>query len=106
MSFHMNDFSLLGIEKYVSYRADAKELWKTWFGDAFRAVQQLSCRAIAKEWIKAIHPKKQSSHPYNGQNPISGQWEGPEATKPPYWPMDVIHKEPDHMHKEGECLTT
>lgn len=29
-----------------------------WFGEAFKAVQQVACRTIAKNWIKKIHPKK------------------------------------------------
>jgi hypothetical protein len=31
-----------------------------WFGEAFKAVQQVGCRTIAKNWIKKIHPKKVS----------------------------------------------
>ena len=31
-----------------------------WFSDAFKAVQQVGCRTIAKVWIKKIHPKKVS----------------------------------------------
>jgi hypothetical protein len=34
---------------------DAQEKW---FGDAFKAVQQVGCRTIAKSWIRKIHPKK------------------------------------------------
>ncbi len=87
--------------RYVAYRADAREDWEKWFNDAFRAVQQVSCRVIAKEWIKTIHPKKQSTHPYNGKNTRTGEPGDPSDTKPPYWPEDVIHKEPDHINKEG-----
>lgn len=32
-----------------------------WFSEAFRAVQQIGCRLIAKVWIKKIHPKKVSN---------------------------------------------
>jgi len=87
--------------RYVAYRADARDDWEKWFNDAFRAVQQVSCRVIAKEWIKTIHPKKQSTHPYNGKNPRTGERGDSNSTKPPYWPRDVIHKEPDHINKEG-----
>lgn len=89
----------------VQFRADAADSWEKWFNDAFRAVQQVSCRIIAKEWIKTIHPKKQSTHPYNGKNPRTGDRGDPELTKPSYWPKDVIHKEPDHINKEGtSCI--
>ena len=87
--------------RYVTYRADATGDWEKWFSDAFRAVQQVSCRVIAKEWIKTIHPKKQSTHPYNGKNPRTREMGDPNLTKPSYWPNDVIHKEPDHINKEG-----
>jgi len=87
--------------RYVTHRADATGDWEKWFNDAFRAVQQVSCRVIAKEWIKTIHPKKQSTHPYNGKNPRTREIGDPNLTKPPYWPKDVIHKEPDHINKEG-----
>lgn len=86
----------------VTYPASAKADWEKWFSDAFRAVQQVSCRVIAKEWIKTIHPKKQSTHPYNGKNPRTGLKGDSDSTKPPYWPRDVIHKEPDHIVKDGE----
>lgn len=93
-------------DRFVAHRADAMEDWEKWFSDAFRAVQQVSCRVIAKEWIKTIHPKKQSTHPYNGKNPRTGERGDSNSTKPPYWPDDVIHKEPDHINKEGASLTS
>lgn len=89
-------------EDTVQYHLSSKEDWERWFSDAFRAVQQVSCRTIAKEWIKLIHPKKQSTHPYNGKNPRTGERGDPDSTKPSYWPRDVIHKEPDHINKQGK----
>lgn len=70
--------------------------------DALCALQQLGCRTMAKEWIKAIHPKKQSTNPYNGKNPSTGRIGDPDDIKPTYWPEDVIHKEPDHINKDGK----
>ena len=96
------DPSIDGDSRIISHRADARSEWEKWFTDAFRAVQQVSCRVIAKEWIKTIHPKKQSTHPYNGKNPRTGERGDSSSTKPPYWPKDVIHKEPDHINKEGK----
>lgn len=52
---------------------------------------QLTLKKILKLWIKAVHPKKQSLHPYNGGI----------RTKPEWWPEDVKHTEPDHMSKAG-----
>lgn len=71
---------------------------------AFGEFQQLNCRTIAKAFICAIEPHKQSKYPYNGKAPIgsaSGNERNLEATKPKWWPSGVNHKEPDHMRKEG-----
>jgi hypothetical protein len=72
--------------------------------------QQELCKKLAKWWIRAIHPNKQTNHPYA---------KGPEK-KPPWWPLTppnnavgepikgtmengfVRHKEPDHLSKAGE----
>lgn len=40
-----------------------EEAQKQWFADAFKAVQQVGCRTIAKVWIKKIHPKKVRAAP-------------------------------------------
>lgn len=56
----------------------------------FTEIQQLSCKQIAKHWIKEVEPFKQSSYPYKKGN----------ASKPQWWPRDVVHKEPDHIKKE------
>lgn len=71
---------------------------------AFSEFQQLNCRALAKAFICAIEPHKQSKHPYNGTAPrgsAPGIERNPEATKPQWWPSGVNHKEPDHMRKKG-----
>ncbi|KAK2767652.1 hypothetical protein FQN54_003810 [Arachnomyces sp. PD_36] len=39
----------------------------TFYETALRALQQLNCRSIAKVMIKAIEPRKQVKHPYNGE---------------------------------------
>lgn len=83
----------------VTHTVSAHAEWEKWFGDALRAIQQLGCRTMAKEWIKIIHPKKQSTHPYNGKNNKTGEADS-ESTKPDYWPKDVEHREPDHILKE------
>lgn len=55
----------------------------------FSQLQQVMCKMIAKEWVKVIEPKKQTRFPYNKG----------EAGKPAWWPVDVRHKEPDHLMK-------
>lgn len=87
--------------QHASYRVDAAAHWEQWFRDAFYALQQINCRTIAKEWIKAIHPKKQQECPYNGKRPNISEWKDEVATRPRYWPESVVHQEPDHLLKEG-----
>jgi hypothetical protein len=71
--------------------------------------QQTLCKKLAKWWIRAINPNKQTNYPYA---------KGPEK-KPPWWPQTppnnavgvptkgttengfVRHKEPDHLAKPG-----
>ncbi|KAL2368816.1 hypothetical protein RJ035_008219 [Blastomyces gilchristii] len=71
-----------------------KERITAYYIEAFVRFQQLNCCRIAKAYIKAIEPRKQSAHPYNG-----GKLREPDKTKPFWWPVDVIHKEPDHLKK-------
>ncbi|QSS63931.1 hypothetical protein I7I51_00992 [Histoplasma capsulatum] len=70
-----------------------------YYAEAFKAFQQLNCRQIAKAYIKAIEPRKQARHPYNGGKVAPGEERDPEKTKPSWWPAGVIHKEPDHLKK-------
>jgi hypothetical protein len=69
--------------------------------------QQLNCRQIAREFIKFIEPRKQVNYPYNGHKSRAGAPRGkkgdPEKTKPKWWPIDVVHKEPDHLLKDRTC---
>jgi hypothetical protein len=70
---------------------------------AFKRLQQINCRLLAKNLIKIIEPRKQVRHPYNGgRKPggAPGEKGDPEDTKPDWWPRDVIHREPDHIKKE------
>lgn len=75
-----------------------EDVWK-FYEQRFKSIQQTACKTIAKAWIKLIAPKKQSNHPYTGQ----------EAKAPDWWPKPtgstkeerVRHKEPDHLHKPG-----
>ncbi|RMZ83697.1 hypothetical protein DV738_g1150, partial [Chaetothyriales sp. CBS 135597] len=77
-------------DRIISLRVDDKEAQAKWFSDAFKAVQQVVCRTIAK----------QSTHPYNGLYPRNSQAD-PSRTKPPYWPAHVKHKEPDHIDRNA-----
>lgn len=50
-------------ERKVPLKVKDSAAQREWFGEAFKAVQQVGCRTIAKVWIKKIHPKKASSIP-------------------------------------------
>jgi hypothetical protein len=69
----------------------------------FKDCQQNACKLIAKAWVKAVEPKKQSNHPYT---------RGDESA-PDWWPAPwgssmherVRHIEPDHQKKPGVLLS-
>ena len=75
---------------------DAEAVWD-FYGQRFRNCQQTACKLIAKAWVKAVEPRKQSTHPYTG--PVAPDWWpkpwGPGADN------KVRHKEPDHLLKPG-----
>ncbi|KAI0180136.1 hypothetical protein GGR52DRAFT_228936 [Hypoxylon sp. FL1284] len=76
--------------------SDSDEVWKA-YDERFKSIQQSACKLIAKAWVKAVEPKKQSTHPYTGA----------DEKKPDWWPkawgpnkeQKVRHKEPDHLYK-------
>ncbi|CAI6082368.1 hypothetical protein V2G26_020835 [Clonostachys chloroleuca] len=75
---------------------DSRALWG-FYDQRFKSCQQSACKLIAKAWVKAVEPKKQSTHPYTGS----------DAKAPDWWPKPwgdtkedrVRHKEPDHLYK-------
>ncbi|KAF4123186.1 Protein of unknown function (DUF2841) [Geosmithia morbida] len=77
---------------------DSPALW-SFYDQRFKSCQQSACKLIAKAWVKAVEPKKQSTHPYTGSDEKAPDW----------WPKPwgttkedkVRHKEPDHLYKRG-----
>ena len=55
-------------------------------------LQQLFCKIVAKAWIRKIEPRKQTTYPYKDG----------ALSAPPWWPVDVKHREPDHIRKQGQ----
>jgi Protein of unknown function (DUF2841) len=90
----------------ISLEIGDEDKVKAYYEMAFKNLQQLNCRQMAKAFIKFIEPRKQVKHPYNGGRPPPGAPPGqkgdPEKTKPDWWPPGVVHKEPDHLKKERE----
>lgn len=80
-------------------RINEKEVVKQFYHDLLKECQQNACKLIAKAWIKAVEPKKQSTHPYTGKDEKAPDW----------WPRPwgstkdekVRHKEPDHLLRHG-----
>ncbi|KAL7626399.1 hypothetical protein AAE478_003171 [Parahypoxylon ruwenzoriense] len=75
---------------------DDKAVW-AFYEERFKSCQQAACKTIAKAWVKAVEPKKQSTHPYTGSDEKAPDW------WPKPWGVNkenkVRHKEPDHLLK-------
>ena len=78
------------------------EIWQ-FYEQRFKNCQQTACKLMAKAWVKAVEPKKQSNHPYTGSDEKAPDW-----WPKPWGPTKddrVRHKEPDHLYKRGECFS-
>lgn len=95
--------SMSGQQKtYTSIRD--KSFLRQYYKKAFQNPQQTNCRVLAKAYVKLVEPRKPVHYPYNGRKIIAGrnQQSEADATKPPWWPSGVIHREPDHLLKAGK----
>ncbi|PHH76712.1 hypothetical protein CDD80_1309 [Ophiocordyceps camponoti-rufipedis] len=75
---------------------DSEAVWN-FYEQRFKNCQQTACKLIAKAWVKAVEPKKQSTHPYTGSDEKAPDW-----WPKPWGPTKedkVRHKEPDHLYK-------
>lgn len=74
----------------------SQDVWN-FYEHRFKNCQQTACKLIAKAWVKAVEPKKQSTHPYTGSDEKAPEW------WPKPWGLTkedkVRHKEPDHLYK-------
>ncbi|KAM0472670.1 hypothetical protein ACHAPX_008631 [Trichoderma viride] len=75
---------------------DSAAVW-SFYEQRFKNCQQTACKLIAKAWVKAVEPKKQSTHPYTGSDEKAPGW-WPKAWGPTK-DDKVRHKEPDHLYK-------
>jgi hypothetical protein len=82
-----------------------KHFLRRYYAKAFQNLQQTNCRILAKAYVKVVEPRKQMIYPYNGRKIIAGQTQQlhPSETKPPWWPAEVSHREPDHLPKAGKA---
>lgn len=85
-----------------------KAFLRKYYETAFKKLQQINCRILAKVYVKLVEPRKQVNYPYNGRRPFNGQTQqlDPSETKPPWWPSGVSHREPDHLPKAGAYQTS
>lgn len=77
---------------------------RRYYEKVFQNLQQTNCRMLAKVYVRLVEPHKQVNHPYNGRKVVAGgKLElSPEESKPPWWPPEVRHREPDHLLKAGK----
>ena len=106
-----NDEDIERGSQFRSIRIGDKVAVDDAYVSAFESAQQIPCKQIAKAWIKAIEPKKQSRFPYNGGDykdlaiRLYGKKHQGFITTPGWWPpAGCPHTEPDHIKKEGECV--
>ncbi|KAJ5600988.1 hypothetical protein N7450_002055, partial [Penicillium hetheringtonii] len=78
-----------------------KYFLRQYYEKAFENLQQTNCRVLAKAYVKLVEPRKQVHYPYNGRKIVAGKTQQlePDASKPPWWPSGVNHREPDHLLK-------
>lgn len=78
--------------------SDSQAVWDAYV-QGFKNCQQTLCKLIAKAWVKAVEPKKQTAHPYTKNDEGAPDW----WPKPwgPTKDEKVRHKEPDHLYKRG-----
>ncbi|CAG8364440.1 unnamed protein product [Penicillium salamii] len=91
----------LSSHQSASISVKEPEILRLYYEKVFQNLQQTNCRVIAKAYIKLVEPRKQVNYPYNGRKTVDGRVQqlDPEVTKPPWWPIGVCHREPDHLPK-------
>ncbi|KAJ5374496.1 hypothetical protein N7517_006502 [Penicillium concentricum] len=91
----------LASQQKTTISVKERGLLRLYYEKIFQNLQQTNCRIIAKAYIKLVEPRKQVNYPYNGRKIVEGRTQqlDPEATKPPWWPRGVSHREPDHLPK-------
>ena len=95
---------------------------RPWYEKVFRSMRQVACKDIVKAWIRYCHPKKQTTHPYNGgkdleeiERSMNEHGYAGHNSMPWYWPSDIgwkdksvrvgaRHREPDHIHRDGQYV--
>lgn len=92
----------LELQEAILFIKDTK-LLRRYYEKVFHNIQQTNCRVLAKAYVKFVEPHKQVNYPYNGRKTVAGEIQelSSEQSKPPWWPPQVRHREPDHLLKAG-----
>ncbi|KAJ5325122.1 uncharacterized protein N7506_008224, partial [Penicillium brevicompactum] len=90
----------LEVQKAILSIDDTKFL-RRYYERVFHNIQQTNCRILAKAYVKFVESHKQVKYPYNGRKTVAGETQqlSSEQSKPPWWPPQVRHREPDHLLK-------
>ncbi|KAI0976175.1 hypothetical protein F4678DRAFT_456494 [Xylaria arbuscula] len=101
MTARQSRISMVTVEPSKGIRISDSEAVYAFYDHSLRFCQQTACKIIAKAWVKAVAPKKQSTHPYTKG----------DTSRPDWWPRtyckygedsykEMRHKEPDHLGKD------
>ncbi|KAI2637306.1 hypothetical protein GGS21DRAFT_510977 [Xylaria nigripes] len=96
-----DNLSMCTIQARKGIRVGDSDAIYAFYDQRLKCCQQTACKIIAKAWVKAVAPKKQSTNPYTRG----------DQTRPDWWPktyckfgtdvrLELRHKEPDHLGKE------
>ncbi|KAI0424053.1 hypothetical protein F5Y09DRAFT_162991 [Xylaria sp. FL1042] len=96
-----NNLAMIAVEPTKGIRIGDSDAVYAFYDHNLKSCQQTACKIIAKVWVKAVAPKKQSTNPYTRG----------VHSRPDWWPKtyckfgedtykDMRHKEPDHLGKE------
>ena len=84
-------------EKLLTFYIGDIDAFKEFLTHRFDELTRKPLRGIATNWVKLIEPRRRGDWgKYHEMKPS-------EAETPPWWPQDVIYKEPSHLKKEGKC---
>lgn len=84
-------------ESHTFYIGDV-DAFKKFLRRRFDELTMKPLRGIATHWVKLIEPRRLGDWgKYHEMKPS-------EAETPPWWPRDVIYKEPSHLKKEGKWI--
>ncbi|KAJ2982732.1 hypothetical protein NUW58_g6380 [Xylaria curta] len=95
-----SNISMVTIQPRKGIKIGDSDAVYAFYDHRLKCCQQTACKLIAKAWVKAVAPKKQSTHPYTRG----------DKTRPDWWPKtycrfgedtykELRHKEPDHLER-------